>query len=525
MTYDMAKICTAIAALLSLLTVVHVTANEEYLCSVGPDGQEDCQAVYFEPELDDASPDDEEEAEANWRSGLAVEECTDHDAECNTLAESGECENNPGYMKYECAVSCGACEEFDAAYEALRDGTGDGPCTDKYRECKNWGAMGECGFNPKFMLVQCERSCMICYEDTNQFGVHQEVTNEGDENYAETTEVIKKSIDYMKKLWSPNPENNRINYKCRNMDKLCSFWAGNGECVDDDDDNENNAEWMNSNCAPACQTCHLLDSQLRCPIEEGNELAMEPGGLNTLMEIIVDNADGSGDYQKYNPKALSRPKVKADGTAAPGVEKDGPWIVVLENFISDEEADVLIAAGYKKGYQRSSDVGIENPDGTHEEEVSDGRTSTNAWCDEEMCDKDPVIGQVVDRIAHATKTEVGNSEHLQLLRYEPGQYYKKHHDYIEYQQDLPSGVRMLTLFLYLNDVEEGGGTGFPLLDITVQPKKGSALLWPSVLDQSPEDKDWRTDHEALPVIKGIKYGANAWIHTRDYRKAEKNDCA
>ena len=54
---------------------------------------------------------------------------------------------------------------------------------------------------------------------------------------------------------------------------------------------------------------------------------------------------------------------------------------------------------------------------------------------------------------------------------------------------------MLTLFLYLNDVEEGGGTHFPLLDITVQPKKGSALLWPSVVDEDIEQKDFRTDHE------------------------------
>jgi hypothetical protein len=64
---------------------------------------------------------------------------------------------------------------------------------------------------------------------------------------------------------------------------------------------------------------------------------------------------------------------------------------------------------------------------------------------------------------------------------------------------------MLTLFLYLNDVEEGGGTHFPLLDITIQPKKGNAVIWPSVLDDKPETKDPRTDHEALPVINGIKY--------------------
>ena len=68
---------------------------------------------------------------------------------------------------------------------------------------------------------------------------------------------------------------------------------------------------------------------------------------------------------------------------------------------------------------------------------------------------------------------------------------------------------MLTLFLYLNDVEEGGGTHFPLLDITVQPKKGSALLWPSVVDEDIEQKDFRTDHEVrVLVIYVCVYGNN-----------------
>ena len=102
------------------------------------------------------------------------------------------------------------------------------------------------------------------------------------------------------------------------------------------------------------------------------------------------------------------------------------------------------------------------------------------------------------------------------------------------------GVRTLTVFLYLNDVEEGGGTGmlslllfntlcfddseflintclaleFPNLNLVVQPKKGSALIWPSVLNEDPNKKDERTEHGALPVKKGVKYGANAWIHQR-----------
>lgn len=68
----------------------------------------------------------------------------------------------------------------------------------------------------------------------------------------------------------------------------------------------------------------------------------------------------------------------------------------------------------------------------------------------------------------------------------------------------------MTVFLYLNDVEEGGGTHFDRLNITVTPKKGRALIWPSVLNRDPNVADWRTQHQALPVKAGVKYGANAW---------------
>jgi len=83
------------------------------------------------------------------------------------------------------------------------------------------------------------------------------------------------------------------------------------------------------------------------------------------------------------------------------------------------------------------------------------------------------------------------------------------HDWINYQVDRSEGVRILTVFFYLNTVAEdgGGGTRFPKLDLTVQPVRGSALIWPSTLDDKPNDKDPRTNHQAMPVLKGIKYGA------------------
>ena len=85
----------------------------------------------------------------------------------------------------------------------------------------------------------------------------------------------------------------------------------------------------------------------------------------------------------------------------------------------------------------------------------------------------------------------------------------------------------MTFYIYLNDLEEGdgGGTNFPELGLTVTPKKGRAVLWPSVLNSNPSLKDKRSDHQALPVLNGkTKYGANAWVHLRDYKGPNRMGC-
>ncbi len=66
--------------------------------------------------------------------------------------------------------------------------------------------------------------------------------------------------------------------------------------------------------------------------------------------------------------------------------------------------------------------------------------------------------------------------------------------------------QVLRVFLYLNDVTEGGETRFHDLDLKVAPRLGRALLWPSVLDANPMAYEPMTHHEALPVLKGRKFG-------------------
>ena len=55
-----------------------------------------------------------------------------------------------------------------------------------------------------------------------------------------------------------------------------------------------------------------------------------------------------------------------------------PWVITMENVLSEEEAAALIDLGTVEGYKRSMGVGKVNADGTFEQNVFEGRTSSNA---------------------------------------------------------------------------------------------------------------------------------------------------
>lgn len=58
--------------------------------------------------------------------------------------------------------------------------------------------------------INLEPSCLSVNMVRNQFGIHQELPGEDDENYEDTKEVIEDMIEYMQKIWEPKKDNNRI---------------------------------------------------------------------------------------------------------------------------------------------------------------------------------------------------------------------------------------------------------------------------------------------------------------------------
>jgi prolyl 4-hydroxylase len=206
---------------------------------------------------------------------------------------------------------------------------------------------------------------------------------------------------------------------------------------------------MTIQCAPSCQTCHLIDFDTRCPYNATEPTILNPGDLDKLFirlttdDYYLENYQATIHSMPNPPPSSSESNPNRDNKPI----RDGPWVVTLENFMSDEECDQLIQLGGQMGYEISKDVGPQKFDGSFEGYANDRRTSTNAWCKDE-CFNDTLTQQVLKRIENATGVPDVNSEYLQLLKYEVGQFYKTHHDYIAYQTKRQEGVRILTVRVY-----------------------------------------------------------------------------
>lgn len=280
----------------------------------------------------------------------------------------------------------------------------------------------------------------------------------------------------------------------------------------------------------------------RCPPRDPNaKPGLEVGGLNKMFENIVASAPGNRsveerdadsdiDIPPYTVTVHSRPWTAEEAEKATDTSDQQyggpPWVVTFDGFLTDDECQRLIDLGYKAEYKRSEDVGPAKFDGSFDSTQSTRRTSHNAWCTSKNgCREDEFAQRIMDRIGNVTNIPSYHFEDFQILKYEDGQHYRAHHDYISHQVDRQCGPRILTFFLYLSDVEAGGGTNFPNLGpLTIMPKKGRALLWPSVRNDDPMSMDPRTRHEALDVEKGTKFAANAWIHQYDYVSAARKGC-
>lgn len=156
--------------------------------------------------------------------------------------------------------------------------------------------------------------------------------------------------------------------------------------------------------------------------------------------------------------------------------------------------------------------------------IDTNRTSTFVSFAKQQDSKIAAIEQRAASLLGCYTTDI--VEPLQLVRYRPGQFFNIHHDMADYKDDddetsdttsslvLPPKNplykrRLVTIFCYLNHVEQGGETYFPAMDLLVQPVPGRAVVFCNINEHYQPDV--RTVHAGRPVIRGVKYGLNIWL--------------
>ena len=216
-------------------------------------------------------------------------------------------------------------------------------------------------------------------------------------------------------------------------------------------------------------------------------------------------------------------------TSQLGLEKVNscPNIYVVDDFLSESDLAFLETQIQQGGFKRSYVDRIEKEGSQSTEYDSEHRTSTFVSFQHRQNAKIAAIERRACELLGVWNTDA--VEPLQLVRYRKGEFFGKHHDLGDLDEEretvsLPvrnlfSKRRLATIFCYLNDLPEGAGgeTHFPDVrrgGLKVQPKKGRAVLFSNVKLSENGDclvPDEKTVHEGLPVESGVKYGLNIWI--------------
>ena len=201
-----------------------------------------------------------------------------------------------------------------------------------------------------------------------------------------------------------------------------------------------------------------------------------------------------------------------------------PPLVLIHDFLPQDMCIDIVDAAVETGGLRRSTMGAE-------QDVSEDRTSSNAWLREEHAEAP--LRTFADRASRLTGVLPDHMENLQVVHYSPGQKFDVHADHLDSFNDLEIRGRLATILLYLNSASPtsqpaaessdltGGETWFPEFDVTVAPRRGSALFWWNTVERPGSDGydpemflncDVRMRHAGLPVLSGEKWACNRWIH-------------
>ncbi|MBU8916568.1 2OG-Fe(II) oxygenase [Bacillus sp. FJAT-29953] len=235
----------------------------------------------------------------------------------------------------------------------------------------------------------------------------------------------------------------------------------------------------------------------------------ETFALRTLLRISGNQSIVTAD--KQSPYYYEIPEIGQKGNKLYAGDREikvlsrveHPFILHLDNVLSDEECDKLISLSRDR--LQPSHVIDKN---TGENRAASGRTSKGMYF---TINENGHVSTIEKRIAELTGYPIENGEGLQVLNYKIGEEYKPHFDYFPANQVIEDkgGQRIGTFLIYLNDVASGGETVFSKSGVSIVPKKGTAVYFH--YGNSKGQVDRLSLHTSVPVSEGEKWVATKWI--------------
>jgi prolyl 4-hydroxylase len=197
-----------------------------------------------------------------------------------------------------------------------------------------------------------------------------------------------------------------------------------------------------------------------------------------------------------------------------------PPVLAIDNYFTLEQCiDVQeVAVPPPSTNQQQEQEAVQVESATFSSLAQSKRTSTSWFCHYAQ------VPTLLAKTNHMLGIPLDLMEEPQIVRYKTGQEFSWHLDEVPTAQLANGGQRLATLLIYLNTVQEGGGTIFRDLKdrdgdpLTMRPVQGTALLFfPADANGKPDD---RTLHKGEVVtLDDEKWIIQMWIHERQYRAA------
>ncbi|MEQ1819164.1 MAG: 2OG-Fe(II) oxygenase [Terricaulis sp.] len=218
------------------------------------------------------------------------------------------------------------------------------------------------------------------------------------------------------------------------------------------------------------------------------------------LQVLARTARGAARQLRsaVNTETLRRPPERR-------AVLEQPRVRVFEGFATEAECDWLI----ERCRGRLGPAQVYEDSGT-ELKSNAGRSNSEGAYDLEAADL--VLSVIHDRIARASGVPALNFEVGKLLRYQPGQTFARHSDFLQpgMQEYIDAfGQRVATFLVYLSDDYDGGETEFTEVNFKFKARKGDALMFLNV--DANGDPDPMSMHAGLPPTRGEKWVLSQWL--------------